>query len=198
MRERGRTALSAAHVRRFVGNGARLLVERSLRAAGLDPSDGEIASGLEAFKRHYREHCLDSTRLYPGVESMLRQLHAADVRLAVLTNKPRVFTEQILEGLGVRALFAGVVAGDDLPTRKPHPEGLEQLVSEAGCARAEARMVGDSPVDLDTAAAAGVPACAVAWGFGSEADLRAAGATWIAEDARSLVASLDASGVRTG
>lgn len=198
VRERGRAELSTAQVRSFIGNGARLLVERSLRAAGLEPSDGEIASGLEAFKRHYLDHCLDSTVLYPGIESVLRRLHGTGVRLAVLTNKPRGFTERILEGLDIRSVFSGVVGGDDLPTRKPHPEGLEKLVSAAGCARAAARMVGDSPVDLDTAAAAEVPACAVGWGFSSEADLRAAGATTIARDARSLFESLASSRGRSG
>ena len=130
---------------------------------------------MEFFQGFYLEHCLDSTELYPGVEDMLQQIDAAGVRQAVLTNKPRNFTEKILEGLGVRSLFSGVLGGDDLPTRKPDPEGLERLAADAGCTADEILMVGDSPVDLATASAAGAPACAVVWGFSSERELRAAG-----------------------
>ena len=124
---------------------------------------------------------LDRTRLYPGVDEMLRDVHAGGTRLAVLTNKPRRFSEAILLGLGVRELFSGVIGGDDLPTQKPDPAGLHRLRLEAECEPRDVLMVGDSPVDLRTARNAGAEACAVVWGFVRADVLRAEGASRLVE-----------------
>jgi phosphoglycolate phosphatase len=118
----------------------------------------------------------------------LASLARSGGRLAVLTNKPRSFSEDILAGLGVRSLFAEVVGGDDGPTRKPDPTGLERLVQRAGCARRSVVLVGDSRVDLATAAAAGIDSCAVTWGFAPEEELRATGATHWARRPADLLA----------
>ena len=164
----------------FVGEGARLLVERSLRHVGLDLSPGDV---LAAYLECYRERLLDTTRLYPGIAEALDAL--AGACLAVLTNKPGDLSRAILDGLGVGARFARVVGGGDVPTRKPDPAGLLQLVAELGATPAGTWMVGDSATDVGAARAAGVRVAGVTWGFHPR-ELWAAGPDRLLDDPREL------------
>lgn len=142
-----------------------MLVRRSLRAACADDSDARVDEMTRAFQRHYARHCLDHTRVYPGLERVVHEMRCAGKRLAVLTNKPRTFSEQILSGLGLRDAFETVLGGDDLPTKKPDPAGLDWILDDVGCDVGQAVLVGDSDVDIETARNTGVAACAVTWGF---------------------------------
>jgi phosphoglycolate phosphatase len=152
----------------FVGEGAGLLVERSLRHADLGLSAEEV---LPIYIGCYRERLLHTTRLYPGIAEALDAL--AGTTLAVLTNKPGDMSRAILEGLGVASRFARVWGAGDVPSRKPDPAGLLGLMSELGAVAGETWMVGDSPTDVGAARAAGVRAAGAAWGF-HPAALRAA------------------------
>jgi phosphoglycolate phosphatase len=151
-------------VARYVGNGAPVLIQRALPDAGQE----DWARGLKYFLDYYREHMLDSTALYPGVQEALDQLHAERVPLAVLTNKPIRFTLQMLEGLGIDLHFFRVYGGNSFSEKKPDPVGLNALVAESGADRSRTIMVGDSAVDVETARNAGVQACGVRWGFQPE------------------------------
>jgi phosphoglycolate phosphatase len=160
----GLAPLTQENVSRYVGNGAPVLVQRALP----DASEEDWSRGLQYFLEYYREHMLDSTTLYPGVREALDQLHAAEVPLAVLTNKPIRFTLQMLEGLQLDLHFFRVYGGNSFPEKKPHPMGLDALIAEACAARESTVMVGDSAVDVETARNAGVRACGVRWGFQPE------------------------------
>lgn len=166
-----------AEVAGFVGEGARRLLERAVapRADLLDPA-------LAAWAAHYDAHCLDRTRAYPGIPEALA---GAARRLAVLTNKPGPVARRILAGLGLLDRFAEVVGGGEAP-RKPDPAGLLGILSRAGAAPADAVLVGDSRIDVATGLAAGVRVVAVTWGFGNRAELAAAGASTIADEAGAL------------
>lgn len=164
----GTAALSLEAVLSFVGEGAGLLVERSLRHAGLALSTEEV---LPVYVDCYRERLLDTTRLYPGVAEALEAL--AGTTLAVLTNKPGDMSRTILDGLGVASRFARVRGAGDVPSRKPDPAGLLGLMSELGASAGETWMVGDSATDVGVARAAGTRVAGVAWGF-HPAALRAA------------------------
>lgn len=177
----GERRLPSETIEGFIGDGARMLVARGLNAVSPRAGEGRLDLVFASFLDHYRVHCLDRTTLYPGVAEVLAELHRRGIALAVLTNKPRGFSEAILRGLGVRDLFSGLVGGDDLPTRKPDPEGLLRLVAAAGCRKDEVLLVGDLAVDVATARNAGVGACGVSWGFAASADLRAAGAAVVVD-----------------
>jgi len=144
----------------YVGEGARLLVERALRHAGVDRPLDDV---LPVFFECYGERLLETTRLYDGVADALDAV--AEYTLAVLTNKPGPFSRTILEGLGVASRFARVWGAGDVPARKPDPAGLLRLVEELGTSRADAWLIGDSAVDVRTARAAGVRAAGVTWGL---------------------------------
>ncbi|HUA58685.1 MAG TPA: phosphoglycolate phosphatase [Verrucomicrobiae bacterium] len=152
-------------VYKYVGNGAPVLVRRAL---GEQAPDSEVQSALAFFLRHYNEHALDFTRLYPGVRESLDRLRKAGKKMAVLTNKPTAATRKILDGLGAGEYFFQVYGGDSLEHKKPHPVGIDRLREQTGCGREQTVMVGDSSVDVQTARNAKVPCCGVSYGFQPE------------------------------
>jgi len=185
--ELGGRALTRAEVVAMVGEGAPVLVRRVLTAAGLDPA---TAGALDRFLALYDERLLDTTRLYPGVRQVLDALDP-QLTLAVLTNKPRVPAERLLDALGVRPLFLEVVGGDGPLPRKPDPAGLRSLRLHAD--GGPLVLVGDSPVDAETARRAGVPFVLAAYGFGAAAFTSGAEAdAFVADAVADLPAAIDA------
>lgn len=165
--EMGRPALSFRQVASFVGNGVTVLVRRAVEATG-GGSDAEIARAEDLMLRHYEQHPLAATRLYPGVAELLPPL-AARYELAVLTNKPEAPARDILTGLGVAGYFAAIHGGDSFAAKKPDPVGLRAILGPAtpgaAAAPAEALMVGDSIIDIQTGRAAGTWTCVVSYSF---------------------------------
>jgi phosphoglycolate phosphatase len=138
------------------------------RALGPEASEADVARALEFFLAYYGEHKLDHTRPYPGVPEALERLRCGEVQMAVLTNKPVRISRAILEGLGLAGYFARIYGGNSFEQKKPHPMGVEKLLSELGVERTRAMMVGDSAVDIRTARNAGIQACGVTYGFQPE------------------------------
>jgi len=165
LRAVGLPARPLAEVRGFVGEGARNLLSRAV-----DPHLHLLEPALAAWWEHYEPHCLDRTALFPGMEPLLA---GAGRVLAVHTNKPGRLARRILDGLGVGGRFAALVGGDEAP-RKPDPRGTLELVARLGGTPADALFIGDSLIDAETAAAAGIPFVAVTWGFGARDALAAA------------------------
>jgi phosphoglycolate phosphatase len=168
---------SRDEIRAFVGEGARVLLTRAVA-----PRGDLVEPALAAWRAHYGAHCLDRTRPYPGVETLLA---GAARTLAVHTNKPGEMARKILAGLGLLPRLAEVVGGDEAP-RKPDPAGLLGIMARAGAAPGETVFVGDSRHDVETARRAGVTMVAVTWGLSSRADLARAGATVFADTAADL------------
>jgi phosphoglycolate phosphatase len=114
---------------------------------------------------------LDYTRLYPGVHEALQQLAGSNGSprriLAVLTNKPERVSREILAGLGIADLFRFVYGGNTFETKKPDPLGIYNLLQQTRLSAARAIIVGDSDVDMQAGANAGIWRCAVTYGFGA-------------------------------
>jgi phosphoglycolate phosphatase len=166
----------------LVGEGARRLVERALGPT----RSADVDEGARRFLEFYGEHLLDATVLYPGVAEALAALADAGVTLTVCSNKPEGYSRTILEGLGVMTRFRALIGGDTLPTRKPDPTGMAELVRAARTTPDRTLLVGDSYVDVATAANAGVDFCGVAWGLDPER-LRAAHPALVVESMDELV-----------
>ena len=102
-----------------------------------------IAVAVETAVREYRAHhpsvMRSGTRLLPGVAETLTALHAAGLRLAVCSNKPRPFTHALLEYLHIAPLFAAVVGPEDAPRPKPAPDMLRLALARLGVPAAAAR-----------------------------------------------------------
>jgi phosphoglycolate phosphatase len=180
LEELGRAALPDARVSNFIGEGVRLLVERSLRATQNDlPCEAEIDRALAIYRRHYREHLLDQTRVYPEVEATLDRL--AHLPKAVVTNKPYDFTILLLEGIGLRKRFDVILGGDSLPERKPSPLMLVEAARQCDADISHCLMVGDSRVDVAAGRAAGMKTCGYIPGFRGRTELAEAGADFLIE-----------------
>jgi len=153
-------AVPLERVRTFIGDGAGMLVARTLAAAGVDlPPDDALPVFLEC----YTERLLDTTVLYPGVLEALDALR--DRMLAVLTNKPGEMSRRILGGLGVAGRFAPIWGAGDVPAKKPDPAGLQLLLKQSGVGPEAAALVGDSGIDVRTGRAAGVRTIGVSYGL---------------------------------
>ncbi|MGE0448318.1 MAG: HAD family hydrolase [Vicinamibacterales bacterium] len=149
-------------VGRMVGEGAATLVARGFAAAGREAPAGALARFLEL----YEGRVLRFTRPYPGALEMLDLLGRTH-RLALLTNKPRLSTMAVLDGLGLAAYFGDSIVGGDEPIpRKPDPAGLLHLAGRAGVPAASTLLVGDSFVDFRTARSGGAQICMARYGFG--------------------------------
>lgn len=159
----GRAPLAHDTIYSFVGNGAPVLVRRTL---GEGVTDQEADEGLVYFLSYYRAHMLDNTAAYPGVREGLELLK--NNPLAVLTNKPVNFSRAILDGLGLSRYFRFVYGGNSFERKKPDPMGVEILLRDLAAAPTEAMLVGDSEVDVRTARNAGIWACGVSYGLGTE------------------------------
>ena len=189
MVELGGQPLTQDAVVGMVGEGASVLVRRALQAAQLPDAPAALGRFLEI----YDERLLRSTLLYPGMREVVEAARSR-ARVAVLTNKPLRHTERLLDGLAVRQLFDGVIGGDGPHPRKPAPDALRTLMADAGATEQSTLMVGDSLVDVETAANAGVACCVVTWGFGFS---RIPAGTlpsepWLATDAATLSRIIDA------
>jgi phosphoglycolate phosphatase len=164
-------------IERFVGEGARRLLERAVA-----PHDALADAALAAWWRHYDVHCLDRTRPFPGLPELLTR---SGRRLAVHTNKPGKVARRILAGLGLLDRFAVVIGGDEGP-RKPDPAGTLEIMRRLGARPESTVFVGDSPTDVRTARHAGVTMVAVTWGFRPREELRAAGAVHLVDTVAGL------------
>ena len=177
----GRATLADPLIAGFVGNGAPMLVRRSLAAADhipVDLVDQDLHNQAYAFfLDYYRAHKLDFTYAYEGVLDSLDALHAlhnADAArsptriMAVLTNKPVRPARGICEGLGLAGYFLHIYGGDSFPLKKPDPLGLRTLMDEVGASPEETVMIGDSQVDVQTARNARVWSIGCTFGFGND------------------------------
>jgi len=161
----GLAPLDEKLIHSYVGNGAAMLVRRSL---GPEASEQLVEEAVPYFVKYYRAHALANTRLYPGISDLIGGLAADGQVMAVLTNKPVKISADILAGLGAGPYFRRIYGGNSFPEKKPDPVGITTLMSETGIHADQTWMVGDSAVDVQTARNAKVRVCGVAWGFQPE------------------------------
>jgi len=146
----------------FVGEGARILVERALAASGRDPNEPDA---LDRFRSIYDRRLLIHTRPYDGIREVVAEA-ASRAALAVLTNKPEAPSRRLLDAFEFSSYFRWVIGGDSGFPRKPDPSALMHLISASGASPATTLFVGDSMIDVHTARAAGAHACVAHYGFG--------------------------------
>lgn len=174
---RGYAAHSVGAIQRMVGNGVNMLVARAL-PQGFDTPDYEAI--MDDFRAHYKAHCYDHTRPYPGVPEMLARFRDAGYTLAIVTNKYQTAAELLRQ-----RFFADTVpliVGDlEGRARKPAPDGALEALQTLGADAATAVYVGDTEVDMQTAQNAGLAFTAAGWGYRTRAELESFGSFPIAE-----------------
>jgi phosphoglycolate phosphatase len=129
--------------------------------------------------------------LYEGIVDLVEMLEADGWLLGVATGKSDRGLRLCLDHHGLHPRFVTLQTADRHPS-KPHPSMVEQAMAEAGSEPATTIMIGDTSFDMEMARAAGVTAIGVAWGYHEAEELRAAGADFIAEHPREIIAFVKA------
>lgn len=152
-------------VRRFVGNGVKLLM---LRALGIEkPEDNaDFEDIFAAFRAHYAEHSNDHTRPYDGVLELMERLRDAGIEMAIVSNKLDVAVKQLNEIYFSEYISVAIGENEAAGVRKkPAPDTVYAALRELGVTAEESIYIGDSEVDLATAKNSGLPCISVLWGF---------------------------------
>lgn len=185
LRTIGRPERQREEVLRFVGNGIRALVQRSLTD---EVGKADAARAMTAFTDYYMAHCTDLTKPYPGIPALLRTLSEEGHHLAIVSNKVDAAVKALNKQYFGSLIPVAIGEGAPLPLveggivrAKPHPDALLAVMQHFGATPADTVYIGDSEVDIQTAAGAGVPCISVTWGFRDLPTLTAAGATTLVD-----------------
>ena len=163
LRTHGMLEHSIDDVRRFVGNGVRKLMERAIPNGEANP---DFEATFATFREHYMHHSLDTTRPYPGIPEALAELKAKGCRLAVVSNKMMAATVELCRHFFPDTIEVAIGEHEAEGIRKkPAPDTVFAALRELGVDKSGAVYVGDSDVDVQTAANSGLPCISVLWGF---------------------------------
>ena len=164
-------------VRQFVGNGIRKLMERAVQEG--TPVE-EIDRVHETFTAHYKVHCADKTRPYDGIMELLQNLKKDGCKLAVVSNKADYGVQELCKQY-FDGVFDFAVGEREGIRKKPAPDSVNEVLKTLGCSRDRAVYIGDSDVDIQTAANAQMDHIIVEWGFRDVPFLIAKGAKVLVE-----------------
>ena len=187
LRQHGMPEHSIDDIRRFVGNGVRLLMERAVPDGAQNP---RFEDTFASFRQHYMQHSLDTTRPYDGIPELIHELKNRGCQMAVVSNKMMAATQEL-----VHHFFPDipVAIGEHEAAgirKKPAPDTVYEALRQLGIIHHPSSIihqtsdivyVGDSEVDIETARNSGLPCISVLWGFRSCDFLLAHGATTFAE-----------------
>ncbi len=163
LRTYGMPEHSLDDVRRFVGNGVRVLMERAV-PQGVDNPQFEAA--FQTFREHYMQHSLDTTKPYDGIIETLEALKAEGCRLAVVSNKMMAATQELCRHFFRDTIEVAIGEHEAQGIRKkPAPDTVNEAFRQLGVGKERAVYVGDSDVDILTARHSGLPCISVLWGF---------------------------------
>ena len=174
---------SLEQIRRSVGNGVRRLMELSVPERLQNPEFEEV---FQAFQTHYTEHCNDKTQLYPGIDLLLQRLKARGVKMAIVSNKYHEAVQELKE-MYFKEYLSVAIGEKEGVRKKPAPDTVIEALRELEITKEQAVYVGDSDVDLKTAANSGMDCLSVTWGFRTKEELLEAGATVMINDPEEIL-----------
>ena len=160
-------------IRWFVGNGVKKLMERSVPDGMANPRFEEV---FKTFSEHYMEHSLDTTKPYPGIPDMLNGLKCRGKKIAVVSNKFYTATQELCRHFFGDYVDVAIGERENI-RRKPAPDTVIEAMRLLGVSSDNAVYIGDSDVDVATAANSGLPCISVLWGFRDRAFLEEHGAS---------------------
>lgn len=175
-------AKSIEQVRAYVGNGIRNLIKRSLENGEEHPDFENI---FQAFREHYKENCKNKTRPYDGIKELLSALKENGRKMAIVSNKAD-FAVKELNRYYFKEFDMVAIGEREGIARKPKPDTVFEALKRLDVPADRAVYIGDSEVDVKTAANANIPCISVLWGFRSKEVLMEHGAKYFAETAEEL------------
>lgn len=185
MRSRQLPEHTDAEYRQMVGGGIKRLVERALPAE-LAADEAYVEECVAQFRRYYVDNIDRHTMPYEGMADLLRALRKRGVAVAVASNKFQHGTERLVAKFFGDIDFIAVEGNREGMPLKPDPKVVDNILAKAGVEPGRAIMVGDSGIDIRTAAAASIASVGVAWGFRYAEELYEAGATTVVTTAAEL------------
>lgn len=192
MKKYGGPVYSREEVRGKVGNGIYVLMEKSLPGGRSNP---HYADCMRDFPVYYGEHRKDRTKPYNGICEMLEELKAKNYKMAIVSNKFDAAVKSL--NADFFACWIPVAIGESAGVqKKPEPDTVFAAMRELGSTPENCIYVGDSEVDIDTAANAGIPCISVAWGFKTTEFLREHGAETIVSAPRELLDKIVSATIR--
>jgi 2-phosphoglycolate phosphatase len=159
--------LSVNEVKCHVGRGPEYLLHHTVPG-------GDLAVDLPLYRKHHPTVMVPLTRLLPGARAVLELLHASKRRIGLCSNKPRIFSQDLLNHLEIGPLFDIVIGPEDVPNPKPAPDMLNAAIAQLQLAKEQVLYVGDMVVDIQTARGAGVTVWIVPTGSDELATIEAA------------------------
>lgn len=162
MRTLGHPTHDVAAYKYFVGNGIPKLIYRALPEG--QKSEEEHAKAMKLMLEYYAVHFADKSAPYDGIVTLLEELKAKGIRIAVCTNKAHHMALEIAEKI-FGGVFDEVIGQSDKFPLKPDPTAAKSIMAQFGATEAETVFVGDSGVDMRTASNLGVTSIGVLWGF---------------------------------
>ncbi len=144
-------------VKKFIGSGARELIRKSFLSKNVS-----VSEALKLFITHYTDNCTVNTGPYEGVVETLEKLETINI---VLTNKPLVMSEKIIDALDLRKFFREIISPESFNVKKPDPLPVNAILEKYGITKEEAIMIGDSSVDVECGKLAGIRVITVNYGF---------------------------------
>ena len=169
-------------LRKFVGPS---LMDSFTKLYGMNQSDAERAIAL--YREVYPTDGIFDATPYEGIEDVFRAIHASGRQLVLVTSKPHIYAERILEHFGFAPYFCyqtGPELGDH-DSRKARL--INKAVEELQLQKENCVMIGDRMFDIDGAVEAGVDSIGVTYGFGDRAELAHAGATYIVDSPKEIL-----------
>ncbi len=173
-------------IRRFVGNGVRVLMQRSV-PGGVEGEEFEKA--FNVFRDHYLKNMRNKTDAYGGIRETLKVLKAHGYKIGVVSNKLDAAVKELCEDY-FGSLVGYAKGADGESDRKPNPENTWKCIDSLGAKRENCIYVGDSEVDIKTAENAGLPCISVSWGFRTRDELTANSAKRIIDKPQELLGIL--------
>ena len=173
-------------VRKFVGNGAKKLIERALPAEK-SSDENFVLEALKYYDGCYSRHVLNKTKPYDGIMEFLTELDAKKIPLGICTNKQNFAAQIIAEKILSPIKFAKVFGDEQGKPRKPNPTRALEIAKSFGVQPDEVAYFGDTAVDMNTAKNAGFFSVGVTWGFRPESELQESGANIIVHHPKEIL-----------
>lgn len=174
-------------VRSLIGHGLYDLLRKALN----HDEDEQLPTLVEGYRDVYMDRMLLNAYLYPGISELLDQCTADGFPLAVLSNKPEVFTVPMCQAMLDRWPFVGFRGSSEDWPKKPDPTVALEFAREMKCEPENIYFVGDSAVDIETAHNAGMKSIAVTWGYRDLDELKAAKPDHIIDHPAELIRILE-------
>lgn len=182
LRKFGYNEITPDEARRFVGNGAKILIERSLK--GVMPDN--FSEIVDFYNKSYNFCGSPRTFVYEGMKDIIKKLKNDGYLLAVVSNKPQDGTNEVIKTFFGNGIFDYVFGQRDGVKTKPDKQPVEITLNALGVKKDDAVYVGDSEVDVLTARNSGVDGITVLWGYRDKELLLENGAKTLVSTAEEL------------